>query len=124
MSELWRTNSAAATSYAAEYSRPVTDESQESEARDRCLTEFFGEIDKKQRLKEALAALLHDLFRARLEEIVKGMPLSDGGLRLTAEVAARVAVLCRTNFEFLESPEQERARADADRLLKALAETR
>jgi hypothetical protein len=70
--------------------------------------------------REALAALLHDLFRARLEELIKGMPTRGGGLILDPEKAAAVAVLCRTNFEFVDTSAQQRARADADRLMEML----
>jgi len=68
---------------------------EEAEIRDRCLTEFFTRYDRGQAIREALPAILHDLLRARLEELVKGMPLSDGGLRLSGDVAQRVAVLTR-----------------------------
>ena len=93
---------------------------EEAEIRDRCLTEFFTRYDRGQAIREALPAILHDLLRARLEELVKGMPLSDGGLRLSGDVAQRVAVLTRMHYDFLEPADKERLLADADRLIKAL----
>ena len=97
---------------------------EEAAPRDRALTELFAPLEKHQRLLDALAPILHDLFRTRLEDLVKGMPLKDGGLRLSAEAAARVTILSRTGFEFLEPEDQARARADAARLLKLLAEAK
>jgi len=67
--------------------------------------------------RELLAECLHEILRAHLEELVKGMPLKDGGLKLSGETIMRIMVLTRTPFPMLDPHDAQRARVLADQIL-------